>query len=155
MRHRQTSPLPYSVPRDASHGARWDGSDGGPPQRGRVSFGNRSIPNHNRIAEATFYKTRGPYFTVGNIIPIADPIRATDCGPERPRMHMATGAYRRMSGTSNTHWKQYHTYLDQTMQQSLAQGTTKGGMRTVRMNRLTMQQYRGQTYSQTTRPLGV
>lgn len=153
--HRQTGPLPYGVPSDASDGARWDLDSGGPPQRGRFGWTNRSVPNHNTNAEIRFFKTRGPYFTVGNVIPVADPIRASDCGPERPRMHMATGSYRRWNGTSNTHWKGYHTYLDETTQASMSQGTAKSGMRAPRQNRLTMQLYRGQTYSQSTRILGV
>jgi len=138
-----------------SDGARWDLSKGGPPQRGSFEWTNRSMPNHNTNAEVHTFKSRGPYFTVGNLIAVADPIRATDCGPERPRMHMATGTYRRMAGTSNTRWRGYHTYLDDTRQKTLSQGTAKGGMRAARQNRLTVQLYRGQTYSQTTRILGA
>jgi len=153
--HRTTGPLPYGVPQDMSNGARHDLPNGGPPFRGLFGWTNRSMPNHNTNAELRTFKTRGPYFTVGNVIAVADPIRATDCGPERPRMHMATGTYRRMAGTSNTHWQGYHTYLDDTRQKSLSQGTAKGGMRAPRQNRLTMQLYRGQTYSQSTRILGA
>lgn len=100
------------------------------------------------------WRTRGPYFTVGNVIPLADPIRASEQGPERPRMHMSTGSFRIWAGTSNTRWHGGHTYMDAQYAESLKGGASKkGGMRGARLDRLTMQQYRGQTYSQSTKIL--
>lgn len=154
--HRATPPLPYGKPRDQYHGPRWAQDDGGPPQRGRFVRTNVPPPNMNSaINNSEVWRTRGPYFTVGNVIPVADTIRQSEQGPERPRMHMATGTFRKWVGTDNTHWAGQHTYLDDQFADSLMGGASKkGGMRGARLDRLTTQQYRGQTYSQTTRTLG-
>lgn len=153
--HRITPPLPYGKPRDQFHGPRWAQDDGGPPQRGRLVRTQRSAPNLNTVEDnAEQTRMRGPYWTIGNVIPLADPIRASEQGPERPRMHMNTMEFRRWMGTSNTRFAGGHTYLDAQYTDSLMGGASKkGGMRGTRMDRLTMQQYRGQTYSQSTRVL--
>lgn len=153
--HRTTPPLPYSIPRDGSNGPRWAHDDGGPPQRGSYVRTTPFVPSLNTQQDgAEVWRTRGPYFTVGNVIPIADPIRPSEQGSERPRMHMATGSFRRWMGTSHTRFDGGHTYLDEQFSDSLKGGASKkGGMRGARLDRLTMQKYRGQTYSQLTQVL--
>jgi hypothetical protein len=108
------------------------------------------------INNSEVWRTRGPYFTIGNVIPLADPIRQSEQGPERPRMHMATGSFRKWMGTDKTRFAGQHTYLNSQFADSLRGGASKkGGMRGARLDRLTTQMYRGQTYSQTTKMLGA
>lgn len=131
--------------------------DGGPPVRGRLVRTNVPPPNMNTsINNSEVWRTRGPYFTIGNVIPLADPVRQSEQGPERPRMHMATGSFRKWMGTDKTRFSGQHTYLDSQFADSLRGGASKkGGMRGARLDRLTTQMYRGQTYSQTTKMLGA
>lgn len=154
--HRSTPLLPYASPRDQHHGPRWALDDGGPPQRGRFVRTNAPAPNWNsKIDNLQVWRTRGPYFTIGNVIPLADPVRQSEQGPERPRMHMATGSFRKWMGTDRTRFSGDHTWMDAQFADSLKGGASKkGGMRSARLDRLTAQMYRGQTYSQTTRLLG-
>ncbi|TCO52995.1 hypothetical protein [Actinocrispum wychmicini] len=104
-------------------------------------------------ANPAFFRTRGVFFSVGNAYPIADSIRQSEL-PVRPTMRMATGSYRRWTGATRTHYAGYHTYLAETNVAAKAQGTAKGGMVPGRQNRLTVQRYRGQSYSQSTTVLG-
>lgn len=150
--HRTTGPLPYARPL-GRYGPRRI-SSGGLPARGRVAVERRSMMPGGRGNDAKIFKARGPFFRVGNLIPIPDPIRPTDSGPARPTMWQKTAMYRRWSGASNTHNMALHTYLDDTMKNSLTQGTNHSGMRATRMNRLTVQQFRGQSYSQLTQSVG-
>lgn len=156
MRHRVTPPLPYGrpdavQPEDGSRRV----SSGGPPFQGRYRRTNRSVSANMIVAaNSEFWKTRGPFFTTGNSYPIADTIRSSEIPPIRPSMRMATGSYRQWGGNTNTHFKGYHTYLAEVNETAKSQGTQKGGMRAARQNRLTIQRYRGQTYSQTTQVLG-
>jgi hypothetical protein len=147
--HRATPPLPYSHPytRGRNIGV------GGPPFRGSYAVTNHSVTSGGRENNTLFYKTRGPFFVIGNSYPIADTVRQSEQGPERPRMRLATGAYRRWVG-GDPQWKGYHTYLDEQNAAAKSQGTAKGGMRGTRLNRLTFQQYRGQSYSQSTTVMG-
>lgn len=118
---------------------------------------NRSKGNESpggKEFNALFYKTRGPFFVVGNTYPIADTVRQSEQGPARPGMRMATGNYRKWVGNTNSRFLGGHTWLrDQVIAQK-SQGTQKGGMKGTRLNRLTVQQYRGQSYSQSTDTLG-
>lgn len=151
--HRVTPPLAYARPA-TPYGPR-QVSDGGTPFRGRYAVTNDSRPPDGMENNTLFYKTRGPFFVVGNTYPIADTVRQSEQGPVRPSMRMATGAYRKWAGASNTRFKGDHTWLrDMTVDQKNI-GTQKGGMRGARLNRLTFQQYRGQSYSQTTTVLGA
>lgn len=152
IRHRITPPLAYEAdhtpygPRQVSHG--------GPPFSGRYRRTNHSANVYEiKAPNAHFWKTRGPFFTIGNSFPIADVIRQSEL-PTRPNMHMATGSYRSWTGNTKSRWRGYHTYLSEEQAEAKAQGLQKGGMRTARRNRLTVQQYRGQTYSQSTNVLG-
>lgn len=155
--HRTTPPLPYAAPQTQHPGPRWAHGDGGPPFVGSwVRTNSTPPPNMNpRINNSEVWRSRGPYFTIGNVIPIADTIRQSEQGPERPRMHMATGSFRKWMGTDKTRYSGQHTWLDAQFADSLMGGAAKkGGMRSARLDRLTQQAYRGQTYSQTTRQLG-
>jgi hypothetical protein len=115
---------------------------------------NRSVTAGGSENNTLFFKTRGPFFVTGNSYPIADTIRQSEQGPERPRMRMATGNYRKWGGNSNTQFGGFHTYMDEQTAASKKQGQQKGGMKGGRMNRLTVQAYRGQSYSQSTRVIG-
>jgi hypothetical protein len=100
-----------------------------------------------------FWKTRGVFFTTGNNYPIADTVRQSEI-PVRPTMRMATGSYRQWTGNEKTRFQGYHTYLAEQNVNAKLQGTRKGGIQPGRQNRLTVQRYRGQTYSQNTTVLG-
>jgi hypothetical protein len=152
VQHRQTPPLRYSTPATPYTPRRV--SSGGNPFRGRFARTNTSRLPDGAENNTLFFKTRGPFFVSGNTFPIADTVRQSEQGPARPGMRMATGSYRKWVGASKTRFPGNHTWLREQLIDQKSQGTQKGGMRAVRLNRLTVQQYRGQSYSQTTTTLG-
>lgn len=126
---------------------------------------NRSFLPQRHDWDGTTVRIRRPYFNIGNLITPAEPLRATDCGPARPGMWQAVSSYRRWQGTEKTNNDGYHTYLQETKMDSLRVGASKiqpthavravpmahgGGGVGGRYNRLTVQHYRGQSYSQLT-----
>ncbi|MFD9893709.1 hypothetical protein ACFWY9_30555 [Amycolatopsis sp. NPDC059027] len=130
-------------------------SSGGRPFEGRFRATNKSVTPGGYENNTLFYKTRGPFFVVGNSFPIPDTIRESELEPIRPSMRMATGSHRVWVGTSRSRWNGDHTWLRDQVVDAKQIGTQKGGMRAARLNRLTVQEYRGQSYSQTTRVLGA
>lgn len=126
---------------------------------------NHSILPQQHNWDGINVRIRRPFFSVGNLITPAEPLRATDCGPARPGMWQATGGYRRWQGTEKTTLDGFHTYLQEVKVDSLRVGASKiapahairavpmahgGGGIGGRYNRLTAQRYRGQSYSQLT-----
>lgn len=148
-----TPPLRYARPA-TPYGPRMV-SSGGLPFSGRYRQMNESRQPDGFEFNTLFFKSRGPFFVSGNTYPIADTVRQSEQGPARPGMRMATGSYRKWVGNSNTHFKGDHTWLRDQVNDQRSVGTQKGGMRGQRLNRLTVQQYRGQSYSQTTTVLGA
>lgn len=152
VQHRVTPPLRYATP-STPYEPRMV-SSGGLPFIGRYRRGNESRPPDGYEFNTLFFKTRGPFFVTGNTYPIADTVRQSEQGPARPGMRMATGSYRKWVGNSCSRFPGNHTWLREQVIDQKSIGTQKGGMRGQRLNRLTVQQYRGQSYSQSTQILG-
>lgn len=158
-RHRSDIRLPYArIPYDQRTLRRGD-AGGGPPAIGRVRGGRPPVelvqgPAVANRSMETETRMRGAYWRTGNYIPARDPLRWTEAGPIRPDMHMATYTYRRWSGGSHSDREGLHTGTPVPL--TAARGKGSGKPRTMarpRRSALTVQRYRGQTYSATTRVL--
>lgn len=136
---------------------------GGPPPEGVIRGGRPPIefiePPDARF-DGQVQKARGPWFHCGNYIPLAEKIRWTDAGPIRPEMHFWTFAWRRGSGQYGRALEGLHTMLpaptkykqaDEARRQTAPNRTI---MKRPYQNRVTVQRYRGQSFSATTRILG-
>lgn len=130
---------------------------GGPPFGGRVHGApgeddiNRPVyagtQNDNQIR-----KDRGPWWHVEDVAPYPAKREFTKAGPVRPELHMRTFAWRQQSGDSFQSREGMHTEIPKQQPQLLSGKET---MQRARQNRLTVQVYRGQSYSQTTKPQGA
>lgn len=165
--HRSSTPLPGANP-EAFYDrympyANGRTAAGGLPPEGIVRGGRPPIefiePPPTRF-DSEVQKSRGPWFHTGNYIPLADPLRWTDAGPIRPEMHFWTFAWRRGSGQYGRALEGLHTMLpkptkyqavDEQRRQSQPNRTI---MKRPYQNRVTVQRYRGQSYSQSTTVLG-
>lgn len=152
-RHRSSAVLPYFDPQATYDEtiARRKQSAGGSPPVGRSVGGRRPIEyigEPDATNDQGITKMRGPWFHTGNMIPLANPIRWTEAGPIRPEMHFFTFSWRRWSGGAFQNREGLHTMLPRpglsTRHQMMARG----------QNRLAIQRFRGQSFSQTTQVLG-
>lgn len=158
-RHRSDVPLPYAqVPYDTTTMRRGDASGGG-PLWGRVRGGRGPIeriqgPAFANYSTATETRQRGSYWRSGNYIPASEPLRWTDAGPIRMEMHQHTFTYRKWSGGSHSGRTGLHTGTPVPIESKRTKGSAKPAtMARPRRTRLTVQRYRGQTYSSTTQVL--
>lgn len=135
-------------------GTELDHSTGGAPFEGRVR-GTRNIDRIDRgfapgnTNDREINKTRGPWYHRPYYIPPGGfPINWTEAGPVRNELHMRTYTYRRESGQSFQFREGMHTMVPR---QQAQQQNGKEKMTSARQNRLTVQRYRGQSYSNTTK----
>ncbi|MGA5128804.1 hypothetical protein ACPCTO_03255 [Streptomyces olivoreticuli] len=159
IRHRTDVQLPYAqVPYDTGTLRRGDGS-GGAPLWGRVRGGRPPLervqgPAFANRSSDTETRLRGSYWRAGNYIPARDPLRWTDAGPIRMEMHQHVFTYRKWSGGSHSDREGLHTGTPVPIRAKRTAGSNKPvRMARPRRTRLTVQQYRGQTYSSTTQVL--
>jgi hypothetical protein len=157
--HRSSRPLPYTFERgyaryrdtpnrllDAPGGEPYQG---GPFAHIEIEFvGGPDAPN-----VALDFRSRGTWWRENHFIPPAEPIRWTDSGPSRLNMRQNTFSWRRGAGNSSTANKFIfgHTMLPQPYAPTFNRGANKAYvMSQPHDNRVTVQRYRGQSYSQTT-----
>lgn len=132
-------------------------SASGPPFSGRV-LGAPGEDDINRPVysgtqnDSSIRKDRGPWWHVEDVAPYPAHREFTAAGPVRPELHMRTFSYRKWSGGSHQSHEGMHTQIPKQQPQLLSGKET---MSRARQNRLTVQVYRGQSYSQTTKPQGA
>jgi hypothetical protein len=159
-RHRSPRSLPYWDPTRAydTRTGRRGPSEGGEPESGRLLGGRRGtehVQGPVSVNDELTHRTRGPWYYAGNMRPPSEPIRWTDSGPVRLEMHMRTQQWRRWSGVFGQDLEGLHSGNPLVQTQNRNKGSRKRAqMRAPRQNRLTVQRYRGQSFSQTTQTLG-
>lgn len=148
--------MPYFRPQSGydERASRRNQQAGGQPFRGRRR-GDRPpieyVQPPPTTHDMTIRRERGPWMHTGNYIPLAAPLRQTEAGPIRPDMHMRTHQWRRWSGGQHGDRTGWHTMLPNTEQRAERSGRTQQQRRT--QGRLTVQRFRGQSYSQSTQVL--
>lgn len=134
-------------------GSKLSDSGGGPPFEGRIRD-SRNVSQIDRgfapgdTNDKLVNKSRGPWYHRPYYIPPPIPVNWTQAGPVRNELHMRTYTYRKESGESFQYREGMHTMVPR---QNAQKQIGKERMTSARQNRLTVQRYRGQSYSNTTK----
>jgi len=151
----------YIRPRmmDDGHGAKGRGltSSGGPP-RALPRTLSHDVTKSNTHALGTFFdtlirKARGAYYRKEEYIPSGQTlVNWTAAGPRRPEMHLRARNVRHEE--QNRTIEGLHTNPPVPVVATTRVALSRPGTRPARQERLTVSNYRGQSFSQTTRKQG-
>lgn len=149
---RRTGAVPSHNP---GAGNERNSSTGGPEFAGPVGT-HRVDVTHTRFMgnsnDTLVVRDRGPWFHSSYYIgPGSGVVNWTEAGPSRPSLHLHRFNWRRVAGWSGQTREGMHTMIPSNNPQ-LQSG--KQRMQRTSQNMLTVQRYRGQSYSQTTKVLG-
>lgn len=146
--------------------------------RRNVSSGGRSVARPRTLApgivdqnartagtafDGQIVRDRGPFLRRPRVIPAGDGwVNWTKAGPWRPELHMRNVTLRTMGGNSASRYPVVdtpstgrHTMVPSAVSRTAPRYVETAQMVPGRQNRLAGSTYRGQTYSQLTRPQGA
>lgn len=151
---------------DTAH-ARLNVSSGGVPTARPKTIWPGIVDQNARTNGTAFdgqiSRDRGPFYRHPRVIPAGDPwVNWTKAGPWRPELHMRNSTLRTMGGNSASRYPVVdtpstgrHTMVPNAVARTAPRYVETPQMVPGRQNRLAASQYRGQTFSQLTRPQGA